>query len=78
MNFSDPDEDTSSYICYSGNVATQTYDNADLDITFFRDANLADAASVYNVAFALFSAGPVSGVLDSAHRQGLQSSGGHR
>ena len=61
LNFTSPDTDDSSSLCDAGNVQNQTYDNAELDITFFRDLNLADGASVYNTAFTLLGNGPVEG-----------------
>jgi hypothetical protein len=50
----DPDTDDSTSICDNGNVVTQTYDNYEMAITMFRDDTLADAVSVYNIAYALF------------------------
>jgi hypothetical protein len=61
LNPTDPDTDDTSSICDEGNVVNPTYDNYELDVTFFRDDNLADAASVYNIAYGLFGAGPVVG-----------------
>lgn len=62
LNPTDPDTDDSTSICDEGNVVNQTYDNYELDMTFFRDDNLADATSVFNVAYGLFGAGPVEGL----------------
>lgn len=54
LNPTDSDTDDTASICDTGNVATRLYDNYEGELTFFRDANLADNTSVYNVAFNYF------------------------
>lgn len=61
LNPTDPDTDDSASICDAGNTVTQTYDNYEMDITFFREGVLTDTTSIYYVALNLFSNGPVQG-----------------
>jgi hypothetical protein len=54
LNPTASDTDDSASICDTGNVSTRLYDNYEGEITFFKDADSADATSVYNIAFDLF------------------------
>jgi hypothetical protein len=54
VNPTDSDTDDTASICDTGNVSTRLYDNYEGEITFFRDANIADNTSVYNTAFNFF------------------------
>lgn len=54
MNPTDSDTDDTASICDTGNTKTRLFDNYEGELTMFKDANSADGASVYNVAFALF------------------------
>lgn len=63
LNPTDPNFDTSKSICDSGNVDTPTTNQYEGNITFFRDANLADNTSVFNKAFQLFKFGGWEGYL---------------
>jgi hypothetical protein len=51
LNPTDSDTDDTASICDTGNVQTRLFDNYEGELTMFRDANSADATSVYNVAF---------------------------
>ena len=63
LNPTDSDTDDTASICDTGNSQTRLYDNYEAEITFFKDANAADGASVYNTAFNLFKAPDVKGWL---------------
>lgn len=54
MNPTDSDTDDTASICDTGNVQTRLYDNYEGELTMFRDANIADNTSVYNIAFNYF------------------------
>lgn len=54
LGWTDRDTDDSASICDDSNVETPTRKNYEGDLTFFRDANMADIASVYNIAADLF------------------------
>jgi hypothetical protein len=54
MNPTDSDTDDTASICDTGNTKTRLFDNYEGELTFFKDANLADNTSVYNIAFNLF------------------------
>ncbi len=54
LNPTDSDTDDSASICDSGNVENRLYDNYEGELTMFRDAELTDAASVFNIAFKYF------------------------
>lgn len=54
LNPTDSDTDDSASICDTGNVATRLYDNYEGELTMFRDADVSDAASVYNEAYEMF------------------------
>lgn len=54
INPTDSDTDDSASICDTGNVSTRLYDNYEGNITLFRDADSADATSIYNIAYELF------------------------
>ena len=54
MNPTDSDTDDTASICDTGNVQTRHYDNYEGELTMFRDANIADNTSVYNLAFNYF------------------------
>ena len=54
LNPTDSDTDDSASICDSGNVENRLYDNYEGEFTMFRDADTADATSVFNKAFAYF------------------------
>jgi hypothetical protein len=54
LNPTDSDTDDTASICDTGNVQNRLYDNYEGELTFFRDANLADNTSVYNTAFNFF------------------------
>lgn len=54
MNPTDSDTDDTASICDSGNVKNRLFDNYEGEFTLFRDANSADATSIYNIAFNYF------------------------
>lgn len=54
LNPTDSDTDDSASICDSGNVENRLYDNYEGEFTMFRDADVADATSVFNQAFEYF------------------------
>lgn len=54
LNPTDSDTDDSASICDSGNVENRLYDNYEGEFTFFRDADISDAASVFNEAYEYF------------------------
>lgn len=54
LNPTDSDTDDTASICDTGNVQNRLFDNYEGELTFFRDANLADNTSVYNIAFNYF------------------------
>jgi len=54
LNPTDSDTDDTASICDTGNVANRLFDNYEGELTMFRDANMADATSVFNVAFNYF------------------------
>jgi len=51
LNPTDSDTDNTASIVDTGNVQTRLFDNYEGELTMFRDANSADATSVYNMAF---------------------------
>lgn len=54
LNPTDSDTDDTASICDTGNVQTRLFDNYEGDITMFRDGNIADNTSVYNLAYNYF------------------------
>lgn len=54
LGWTDRDTDDSASICDDSNVETPTRKNYEGDLTFFRDANMSDVASVFNIAADLF------------------------
>jgi hypothetical protein len=54
MNPTDSDTDDTASICDTGNVQTRLFDNYEGELTMFRDGNIADNTSVYNLAFNYF------------------------
>lgn len=54
LNPTDSDTDDSASICDSGNVENRLYDNYEGEITIFRDADVLDNTSVFNIAFSYF------------------------
>lgn len=54
LGWTDRDTDDSASICDDSNVETPTRKNYEGDLTFFRDADFSDIASVYNIAADLF------------------------
>lgn len=54
LNPTDSDTDDTASICDTGNVQTRLFDNYEGELTMFRDANITDNASVYNLAFQYF------------------------
>lgn len=54
LNPTDSDTDDTASICDTGNVQTRLFDNYEGELTLFRDANIADNTSVYNIAFNYF------------------------
>lgn len=54
LNPTDSDTDDTASICDTGNVSTRLFDNYEGEITMFRDGNIADNTSVYNLAFNYF------------------------
>ena len=54
LGWTDRDTDDSASICDDSNVETPTRKNYEGNLTFFRDADLDDVASVYNIASELF------------------------
>lgn len=55
LGWTDRDVDDTASICDDSNVENPTRKNYEGDITFFRDANLTDNTSVFNLARDLFS-----------------------
>lgn len=54
LGWTDRDTDDSASICDDSNVENPTRKNYEGNLTFFRDADLSDVMSVYNIAAALF------------------------
>lgn len=54
LNPTDSDTDDTASIVDTGNVKNRLFDNYEGEFTLFRDANSADATSIYNIAFAYF------------------------
>lgn len=54
LNPTDSDTDDTASICDSGNVENRLYDNYEGEFTIFRDADRADALSIFNIAFDYF------------------------
>lgn len=52
--FTDRDTNDEKSLCDDSNAATPTYKNYEVTLTFFRDANLDEEESVYNLAYDLF------------------------
>lgn len=61
LNPTGSDTDDSGTLCDNSNSSTFTYPNYEASIPFFRDADIAENTSVFNVAFATFRAGRVEG-----------------
>lgn len=56
LNPTDSDTDDTASICDTGNVKNRLFDNYEGELTVFRDANIADNTSIYNVTFQYFKA----------------------
>lgn len=56
LNPTDSDTDDTASICDTGNVQNRLFDNYEGELTMFRDANIADNTSVFNIAFNYFIA----------------------
>lgn len=54
LNPTDSDTDDTASICDTGNVQNRLFDNYEGELTLFRDGNIADAASIFNIAFQYF------------------------
>lgn len=54
LNPTDSDTDDTASITDTGNVQNRLFDNYEGEVTCFRDANSADATSIYNIAFNYF------------------------
>lgn len=54
MNPTDSDTDDTASICDTGNVQTRLFDNYEGELTMFRDGNIADNTSVYNLSWNYF------------------------
>lgn len=54
LNPTDSDTDDSASICDSGNVENRLYDNYEGELTGFRDADILDNLSVFNLMFSYF------------------------
>ena len=54
LNPTDSDTDDTASICDSGNVQNRLFDNYEGELTAFRDGNIADNTSVYNIMFNYF------------------------
>lgn len=54
LGWTDRDTDDSKSLCDDSNVENPVYKNYEADLTFFRDANLDNNESVYNLAYDLF------------------------
>jgi hypothetical protein len=54
LNPTDSDTDDTASICDTGNIQNRLFDNYEGEFTLFRDANQADATSIYNSAFDYF------------------------
>lgn len=54
LNPTDSDTDDSASICDTGNVANRLYDNYEGELTMFREGDVSDTDSVFNIAFELF------------------------
>ena len=63
LNPADSDTDDSRSICDNSNAQSPTFDNYEGDLTFFRDADAANAESVFNKAYGLFKNVGASGYL---------------
>lgn len=63
LNSTDPQTDTTRTICDEGNVENPTAEQYEANLTFFRDADLGDANSVFNKAFDLFKHPDAEGYL---------------
>lgn len=63
LNATDSDTDDSASICDNANVDTPTVDNYEADLTFFKDADTSNAASVFNVAYNLYRQVDATGYL---------------
>lgn len=63
VNATDSDTDDSKSICDAANVSTPTFRNYEGNITFFRDANVADVASDFSKAFTFFRAKGAAGFI---------------
>jgi hypothetical protein len=63
LGWTDRDTDDTASICDDSNVETPTRKNYEGDLTFFRDADLDDVISVFNIAAALFKTPLQSGFL---------------
>lgn len=54
LNPTDSDTDDTASICDTGNVQNRLYDNYEGELTLFRDGNIADNTSIYNLAWQYF------------------------
>lgn len=54
LNPTDSDTDDTASICDTGNVQNRLFDNYEGELTMFRDGNIADNTSVFNIAFNYF------------------------
>lgn len=54
LNPTDSDTDDTASICDTGNVQNRLFDNYEGELTLFRDANIADNTSIYNIAWTFF------------------------
>ncbi len=54
LNPTDSDTDDTASICDTGNVQTRLFDNYEGEVTMFRDGNIADNTSIFNIAFQYF------------------------
>lgn len=55
------DSDDTGSVCANSNASTFIFPNYEMNMSFFRDANLADATSVFNKAWTLFKDGKAAG-----------------
>lgn len=54
LNPTDSDTDDTASICDTGNVANRLFDNYEGELTAFRDGNIADNTSVYNLMWQFY------------------------
>lgn len=63
LGWTDRDTDDTKSLCADSNVQNPIYKNYEGNLTFFRDANIENNESVYNVAYELFKTPLQSGFL---------------